>query len=249
MGNARIVGVGAALVLAALAAACSSSGSKSSSTAASAATVADGDKAAFCGANSALDKALLSPASEAAFLTALKGEQANVDVFASSAPNAIKADATVMVTAARAAIAQNSATPLNAADVQAAGGRVNAFCGVQSDGTPVPANAGTGKGSPFCDDQLQLDTAVQAAADANALVTALKANTARIDDFEKNAPPGLQADVQVLVSAARAAVAANDATKLGTTDVAAAVAHVNTYCGIGNPSTPTTGAPTTTSGY
>ncbi|MHB8465683.1 MAG: hypothetical protein ACYDH6_10555 [Acidimicrobiales bacterium] len=231
MTKVRAVPMITAMVMAAfVAGACSSS--KSSSSAATATTVADGNKTAFCAANSAIDAATFTGSNDAALLAVFKANQANIDIVANDAPSAIKADSTILVTAARAAIAKNDLTPLKNSTIQAAGGRVDTYCGVQGDGTPIPANAGAGKGTAFCNDQAQLDQVVQGANDGPSLLVALKANVAKINDFEKNTPSAVKADAQVLVAAARAAIATNSADGLQSTGINSAALHVDTYCGI-----------------
>jgi hypothetical protein len=96
-----------------------------------------GDKTAFCNDNATLDKAFSGIQNAADFLTALKANQATVDDFDKNTPPDIKADASVLVTAAHTAISANDASGFQAAAVATAGTNVDNYCGQNPDGTPA----------------------------------------------------------------------------------------------------------------
>ena len=102
----------------------------------------------------------------------------------------------------------------------------------------------------FCADNAKLDKATAGITAVADLVTALKANQAVLDDFEKNAPADIQADATALVGAARSTISTGDASAFGAQAVLTAGGNVNNYCGQNNDGTPATttipgGAPTT----
>jgi hypothetical protein len=208
--------------------ACSSNSSSTTTTAA-----ATNTKAVFCGYQTTLDKGSANVNSDAAFLAYLKANQTLIDNLAKSIPNdSIKDQATTLYNAAKAAIAANSTNALNDPSINVDGGAVDTYCGVQGDGTPLPANFAAGKGSTFCADEAFISSGLgNAAAPADA-ITFLKANQAKIADFAANIPSAVQSDAQSLVAAANAALAANDGTLIQTQAVQTAGNNVDLYCGV-----------------
>ena len=97
----------------------------------------------------------------------------------------------------------------------------------------------------FCADNAALTTAFSTVTSPDQFVTALNDNQATIADFASSAPADIKAQAQVLVSAAQAAVASNDATKFTTPAVAAAGTAVDTYCGQSTTTTLANTPPTT----
>lgn len=230
------------LTIGVVAGACSSSKSSSSSSAASATTVASGDKTKFCAADAALGKATASATTPADLVTALKAHQSDLDQFNASAPADISTDATALATAAKDAIDSNDGTKLTgSAAAGASGPKVDAYCGLNADGTPttVGGAASAGDKTVFCGDNVKLDTALAAATDAASAITILKANQGTIHDAVTNAPSDIKANAQILGDAADAAIAANDASKLQSPAVSTAGNAINAYCGL-NTTTSTT---------
>jgi hypothetical protein len=97
----------------------------------------------------------------------------------------------------------------------------------------------------FCADNAALTTAFSTVTSPDQFVTALNNNQATIADFASSAPSDIKAQAEVLVSAAQAAVAGNDATKFTTPAVAAAGTAVDTYCGQSTTTTLANTPPTT----
>ena len=208
--------------------ACSSNSSTTSTTASAAST-----KAAFCGFNITLDKASSNVTTAADFLNVLKANKAAIDGLANNLPNdAIKAQAQAIIDAARQAVANNSASNLGNATLSADGAAVDTYCGVAGDGTPLPANFGAGKGSTFCADEAAISSGLGNAASPADALAFLKANQAKITDFAANIPSAVQSDAQSLVTAANAAIAANDGTLIETQAVNTAGNNVDLYCGV-----------------
>jgi hypothetical protein len=207
--------------------ACSSNSSSSTTTAAAAST-----KAAFCGFNVTLDKAGSAVTSDADFLNVLKANKAAIDGMANNVPGAIKAQAQAIINAARTAVANNSTSGLDLPSLNTDGAALDTFCGVQGDGTPLPANFAAGKGSGFCADEAVLSSGLGNAASPADALAFLKANQAKVTDFAANIPSAVQSDGQVLVAAANAALAANDGTLIQTQAVQTSGNNVDLYCGV-----------------
>jgi hypothetical protein len=99
------------------------------------------DKTRFCQDNSTLDKAIapIGPPDDAAksaqLLQVFKDNQAKIDDFGKTAPSDIKADAQLIVTTINAAVKANSLDGLSV--LGGVGQRVDAYCGQNSDGTPI----------------------------------------------------------------------------------------------------------------
>jgi hypothetical protein len=207
--------------------ACSSNSSTTSTTANAAST-----KAAFCGFNITLDKAGSTVTSDADFLNVLKANKAAIDGMANNLPSAVKAQAQAIINAARTAVANNSTSGLDVPSLNTDGGALDTFCGVQGDGTPLPADFAAGKGSGFCADEAALSSGLGNAATPADALSFLKANQAKITDFAANIPSAVQSDGQTLVAAANAALAANDGTLIQTQAVQTAGNNVDLYCGV-----------------
>ena len=170
--------------------------------------------------------------SDADFLNVLKANKAAIDGMANNVPSAIKAQAQAIINAARKAVANNSTSGLNLPSLNADGAALDTYCGVQGDGTPLPVNFAAGKGSKFCNDEAAISAGLGNAATPADAVAYLVANQAKINDFAANIPALVQSDAQSLVTAARAAIAANDGTLMQTQAVQTAGNNVDLYCGV-----------------
>ena len=98
------------------------------------------DKATFCNDNAVIDKAgaaLGANATPDQVVAVIKSHQSTVDEFLKTAPSDIKADAQILVDAANAAVTTNKPDALGSANVQAAGKRVDTYCGQNADGSPA----------------------------------------------------------------------------------------------------------------
>jgi len=214
-------------------AACSSKTSTTSTTSTTAASGTTSTKTAFCGYNITLDKGSSSVSSAADLLTFLKANKAALDGFANNIPNdSIRADAQSLVTAARAAVAANDASTLGNPSLLANGAAIDTYCGVQGDGSPLPANFAAGKGTAFCTDEAAISAGLGSATTAAEAVAFLNANQAKISDFAANIPSAVQSDAQSLVTAANAAIAGNDGSLIQTQAVSTAANNVDLYCGV-----------------
>jgi hypothetical protein len=164
----------------------------------------------------------------------VKANQSTVTDFGAKAPADIKAQADILVNAANAAVASNDGSQFATSAAAAAGAAVNTYCNQLNDGEAIPAYANAGKGTQICTDQAAIDQAIQGATDAASLLTALKSVQTRIDDFASNIPAAINTEATALVTAARAAIAANDPSGLETPAVQSDSLKVDSYCGITN---------------
>jgi hypothetical protein len=101
-------------------------------------------------------------------------------------------------------------------------------CGSSSSSSGSVANKAS-----FCAANATLDKATASVTTPDQLLAALKANQSAIDEFGKTAPSAIQAQAQVLVQGANAAIKANSVKAFNTQKFATAGQAVDTYCGQG----------------
>lgn len=190
-------------------------------------------KATFCSDNAKLDRASTNATSATAFVSVLRKDKAVLDSFAANIPDdSIRPAAEKLVSAARSALAANNADSFESAAVVADGARVDTYCGEQSDGSPLPSDFAAGKGTAFCTQEATVAGGLEAASSVAAALTFLKANQAAVTAFAADIPGTVQTDAHTLVTAAQAAVADNDGTKIFTQPVATALINLDLYCGV-----------------
>jgi hypothetical protein len=100
-------------------------------------TATSAGKAQFCQDDSVLDKATFGVSTADGLLQAIRANQSTIDDFGKTAPPEINTDAQALVTAAKTAVNSNSVAGLADPNLQAAGNRVDAFCGLNSHGDPI----------------------------------------------------------------------------------------------------------------
>jgi hypothetical protein len=130
--TAFIFADGPVVVAATLFAGCSSSGNK-----AVGANTGGANKTTFCQHVVAFNNVGGPSTTPGHALQLAKANTALTASIVSSAPSDIKADAQTAVNGIDAAVKANSITPFLPPDVQAAGNRLNAYCGLNSNGTPT----------------------------------------------------------------------------------------------------------------
>jgi hypothetical protein len=96
-----------------------------------------GDKTAFCNDNAILDKATSAAQQLSDLVAILKANQSTINDFQSKAPSAIADSAGPLAIAANNAIASGDASAFSTAALTDAGHQVDAFCGQNSDGSPI----------------------------------------------------------------------------------------------------------------
>jgi hypothetical protein len=134
MGRPAVKLAGTAVAVAAtfLAGCSSSSGNKTAGV-----NTAAANKATFCQHVVAFNNLGGPSTTPTQALQLAKANTALTASIVSSAPSDIKADAQTAVNGLDAAVKANSITPFLAPDVQAAGNRMNAYCGLNSNGAPT----------------------------------------------------------------------------------------------------------------
>jgi hypothetical protein len=83
----------------------------------------------------------------------------------------------------------------------------------------------------FCAANATLDKATASVKTPAQLLEALKSHQSAIDEFAQSAPSAINAQAQVLVKGANAAIKANSVTAFNTQTFATAGQAVDTYCG------------------
>jgi hypothetical protein len=160
---------------------------------------------------------------------------------ADNVPNdpAILAHAQALIAAARTALATNDPTVLQQPSSMTAGAKVDAYCGVDGTGNPLPSYFGDGKEYAGCKSFIALDRGVRSAATPQDAVAFLRANETKINDLAAGAlhrAEGIGAEAllpaETLVTAVHRAIRTNDASPLYTPEVVTAATHANSFCGV-----------------
>lgn len=101
------------------------------------------DKTTFCNDNAILDKATSAAQQPSDLVAIFKANQATIAEFQSTAPPEIVASAGPLAIAANNAISTGDATAFTTPAIMADGVAVDAYCGQNSDGTPVAGSSTT----------------------------------------------------------------------------------------------------------
>ncbi len=192
-------------------------------------------KSVFCADNVKLDKAFSNVQSQSETLSALKTNQSVIsDMAAHLPPGTVGNEAKQILTAAQQAIAKNDVNVLNSLSNNNYGADIDTYCGVDTNGDPLPANFAQGKGSPVCNVESTLSQGVGNASDSSAALTYLKSHQADVNTFAAGVstlPSSVQSDAQTLASTARTAISSNDPSGLDSQSFQAAATSVDLYCG------------------
>ncbi|HEX4862429.1 MAG TPA: hypothetical protein VFV02_00055 [Acidimicrobiales bacterium] len=211
-------------------AACGSSSKTSSSGATSANT-----KSVFCGDNVKLDKAFANVQSTSDLLSAMKTNQSVINEMAAHLPpGTVGNEAKQVLTAVQQAIAKDDASVLATVN-NSYGGDIDTYCGVDTNGDPLPANFAKGKGTSLCNADATLSDGVGNASDSTAVLAFLKSHPTEINTFAagiSGLPSSVQTAAQTLVSTARTAITSNDPSGLDGQSFQDAGSAVDLYCGI-----------------
>lgn len=227
----RLLGTaGSLLVGAFVVAACGSSAKTASN-----ASTSQNAGSAFCMDNVKLDKAFASIQSPADALSAMKANQSVIaDMAAHLPPGNVGNEAKQVLTAVQQAIAADDIKVLSKVN-NSYGGDIDTYCGVDTNGDPLPADFAKGKGTPVCNADATLSDGVGNASDSTAGLAFLKAHQSDINTFASGVstlPSNVQQAGQTLVATARNAISSNDPGGLDAQPFQDAASTVDLYCGI-----------------
>jgi Domain of unknown function (DUF4333) len=99
------------------------------------------NKKVFCQDNAILDTATSAAQTPAALIAAFQANQKAIVEFQATAPSKVVADAGILVVAARKAVQTNDTTAFGTKAIMNAGLAIDAFCGQNSDGSPIGRTA------------------------------------------------------------------------------------------------------------
>lgn len=228
-----------AVAVAAALAGCSSGGSSSAQSAGSAAgasttVAATAAKATMCSAVTTIDKAQANVASGAQELKMLKAHSSAVSDLGSAAAKlsdpAVSAAAVQMHAAIAKALSSGTANFSTAVRQQA--GEVDAFCGVQPTGAPLPSYFAAGKVLPACVRYTSLNVQLQNATSPQQYLSLIESIRSQIAGLVAQAPPAIRTETTKLGAAAQAAISRKSLAPLQTASASQATADVQLYCGI-----------------
>jgi hypothetical protein len=172
-------------------------------------------KAAFCGANDSIDRASANVNSNAAFLAVIKTHTHDLAILKKNAPpGALGQLAKEVVNGAEAAVSSNNPNDL---DNLPNGAGIDSYCGVEGNGTPLPAYFGTGKSTAFCSNFIPIFQGVSNAPNAAGVLAALTAHQAQISQLASELstlPKSIKAKATTTVNKAQAAITSNNAALL-----------------------------------
>ena len=170
-------------------------------------------KTAFCGGNITIDKASTNVDSDAGFLTVLKQHKSALSAMDKNLPSGtLGTEARDEIAAAQAAIASGNVSDLNTVPA-AAGGDIDTYCGVDSNGQALPSYFGKGKATAFCSTFLPIYEAVSNAPSAAARTAAFTAHQTQINQLASELstlPKAIKAKATTTVAKAQAAIKANN---------------------------------------
>lgn len=191
-------------------------------------------KTAFCGGNITIDKASTNVDSDAGFLTVLKQHKSALSAMDKNLPSGtLGTEARDEIAAAQAAIASGNVSDLNTVPA-AAGGDIDTYCGVDSNGQALPSYFGKGKATAFCSTFLPIYEAVSNAPSAAARTAAFTAHQTQINQLASELstlPKAIKAKATTTVAKAQAAIKANNSASATTGSGSGAATYVALYCG------------------
>ena len=158
-----------------------------------------------------------------------------IDNLANSIPNdSIKAQATALVNAAKAALAPTTSIAFKVRRPPEMVPPSTPTAVRKVDGTPLPANFAAGKGTPMCTAEAILSAGAGNAATPAQELAFLVANQSTINGFAAgipSAPSDIQTAANTLVTTTKAAIASNDPNQMGAQPFQQAANTVDLYCG------------------
>jgi hypothetical protein len=216
-------------------AACGSSGSSPAASGSTSTSAVSASKTAFCDANTTLDKASSSTTSGADFITVLKSHASTLATLkANIPPGKVGTEASALLQAVDTAVSTNNPDVFNNPALQANGGDIDTYCGVDGGGNPLPAYFGAGKSTAFCGVNDQISAGTNTAQSPADILTFLSAHQDLVSQFTAdvpNLPSSIKSQAQDLATTAKQAIASKDATPLGSDAISTDAMNVSLYCG------------------
>jgi hypothetical protein len=102
-----------------------------------------GNMAAFCNDNAILDQATAAAQQPSDLVPIFKANESTIDDFQAKAPSAIVSSAGPLAVAAKNAISTGDASAFATQAIMADGTAVDAYCGQNSDGSPITGGSTT----------------------------------------------------------------------------------------------------------
>jgi len=190
------------------------------------------NKAAFCGANDAIDRASANVTSDAGFLAVLKSHTNDLAVMKKDAPpGSLGQLARELVSAAEAALASDNASALNNLPDGAA---IDTYCGVDGNGNRLPSYFGAGKTSAFCAKFVPIYVAVGNASNNAGVLAALTSHQAQISQLASELstlPKSIKAKATATVEKAQKAIASQNPALIEGGGGNGPASYVALYCG------------------
>ncbi len=182
-----------------------------------------------------MDKAGANVTSAAGLLDVLKANPGLLKAMENNyPPGSVGQQARQLVRAANTAVASGDTSALNSQSLSLAGGDVDTYCRVDGNGDPLPGYFGAGKKTTFCPVSDKIDQGTQAAADSAGVLAFLSAHQDLLNQYSARSselPSSLRIVALTLVTAARNAIATNNASLLGTAAITKASMTISLYCG------------------
>jgi hypothetical protein len=188
-------------------------------------------KAAFCSANDSIDRASANVDSNAGFLAVLKTHSHQLAIMKKNLPaGALGRLAKDTVNAAEAAISSNNVNDLNNVP---GGGSIDTYCGVDGNGSRLPAYFGKGKSTAFCTAFLPIYQAVSNATNAAGVLAVFTAHQSQVSQLASELstlPKSIRAKATTTVDKAQSVITTKNPALIQGNGSGAAM-YVALYCG------------------
>lgn len=193
------------------------------------------NKAAFCKANIAIDRAAANVNSNAGFLPILKSHAHDLALLKQDAPSGSLGQLVQQIlTVADSAVASNNVSELNSLPD---GSALDAYCDVNGNGQKLPKDFGQGKSTAFCTTFDPIYMAVGAAPNKAAVLSALSAHQAQINQLRSELstlPNSVRTKATTAVHNAEKAITTQNSSALANGGGNGPAADVALYCGQDN---------------
>jgi len=194
-------------------------------------TVVHVRKSAFCTANISIDRASANVDSDAGFLAVLKSHSHDLGILKKDAPaGAVGQLAIKLVNGAETAVSANNVNALNNLPD---GSSLDTYCGVDGNGSPLPAYFGKGTSTAFCTNFVPIFEDVSNATNAAGVLSALTSHASQVTQLSSELstlPASIKAAATTTVDKAQTAIKTNSAAAIKGNGSGSAM-DVALYCG------------------